>query len=328
MTEYATPSLTVDAVVLAGEGKHMRLLVIERGKAPFQGQWALPGGFVDKDENPAMAVLRELEEETGLKPKYSGIPLSLRARKGRDPRGWTVSQPYLFHLPDEVAVQAGDDAAKAQWVSLGELDRLAFDHGAMLCEALGCFWPAMPTWKPVLKGIAPFGGPNRQTPVLSFYGGSFNPPHEGHLECVKGHPIRQILIVVPDANPFKEQGQDGCAWRHYRMLQAYFGERCAAVFPGFCGMEWANPSYDWLIGVKADKVGLLIGDDSLHSLPKWYRAADLVRLIDHLYVVPRHKSGSELDADFHWVRSINPELNLRALADHPHRDKSSTALRG
>ena len=70
MTDYPKPSLTVDAVVISGEGKHMRLLVIERGKDPYKGSWALPGGFVDPYENPARAVLRELEEETGLVPPY------------------------------------------------------------------------------------------------------------------------------------------------------------------------------------------------------------------------------------------------------------------
>ena len=185
----------------------------------------------------------------------------------------------------------------------------------------------MPSFNPVLKGIAPFGGPSRITKVLTFYGGSFNPPHEGHLECVKGHPIPQILIVVPDANPFKDDYAHRCSWKHYRDLQDYFGTACAAVYPGFCGMERPNPTHDWIKAVTAEKRGLLMGDDSLHSLPRWYRAADLVRFVNHLYVVPRHKSSDELNQDFHWVRSINPELDLRALADHPHRDKSSTALR-
>lgn len=130
------PALTVDVVVLAGTPARCVLLV-QRGNPPFEGSWALPGGFVDEGEQVLDAAPRELAEETGVSvPKAELALLGVWDTPGRDPRGWSVSVVWVCALPREVAAKGADDAADARWWPLEELPSLAFDHDQILAAAL------------------------------------------------------------------------------------------------------------------------------------------------------------------------------------------------
>lgn len=128
--EYPRPAVTVDILLfcpLAKQGHE--LLLIARKHPPYEGHWALPGGFVDQDEDLPDAATRELQEETAL----TNIPLKQLqtfGKPGRDPRGHTVSVVYWAIIAPEnkTLVKAGDDAAQTQWFPLGKLPPLAFDH--------------------------------------------------------------------------------------------------------------------------------------------------------------------------------------------------------
>jgi 8-oxo-dGTP diphosphatase len=121
--------VTVDAVVFAVTEGSAKVLLIRRGKAPFKGQWALPGGFVDMEEELADAAARELAEETGLE----GVKLEQMrtfGTVGRDPRGRQITVVYMGIIEDERAgIRGGDDAAGARWFGIEELPaEMAFDH--------------------------------------------------------------------------------------------------------------------------------------------------------------------------------------------------------
>ncbi len=134
--------LTADVVVVAGEDPGSVLLV-QRRHPPFQGEWALPGGFVENREPTIEAARRELDEETGL---GSAGPLRLVGvydTPGRDPRGWTVSVAYRADPPRPEAVAGGDDAEDARWFPLEDLPPLAFDHAAIIADAV-TLGPARP----------------------------------------------------------------------------------------------------------------------------------------------------------------------------------------
>jgi 8-oxo-dGTP diphosphatase len=124
--KYDRPSVTVDMLIFTvtnevmannGEltGQALKLLLIKRGDHPFMGQWALPGGFVEIDESLDAAAERELREETGLDRIYPE-QLYTWGDVRRDPRTRNISCSYLA-LVDSAAlrVQAGDDAAAAEW---------------------------------------------------------------------------------------------------------------------------------------------------------------------------------------------------------------------
>jgi 8-oxo-dGTP diphosphatase len=129
--EHRQPALAADCVVFDPQG---RLLLIRRKNPPFQGQYALPGGFVEYGETTERAAARELNEETGLR----AIALTLvgvYSDPGRDPRGHTVSIAYLVRVADFVP-RAGDDAASAAFVADWQGETLAFDHNKIVADAL------------------------------------------------------------------------------------------------------------------------------------------------------------------------------------------------
>ena len=327
-TTFERPGLTVDALVLAGSGEDMQVLVIERGKPPGMGLWALPGGFVDKFESPRAAVVRELREETGLMlPAAAARPLALRSREGRDPRGWTVSQPFLFWLPATAAVTGGDDARLATWVALRELGPLAFDHGAILCEGLGRFWPAMPDGDQSYAGVTKgFGVPANFPSAPIFFGGSFNPWHQGHAAAVEACPERGRVIVVPDYNPFKAAPTEACAFARYRAIRAAAAPLGVGVYPGFCGIEDKNPTCYWLRRM-THPPSLLLGADSFMALQTWAASAELLALLHEIFVAQRQVPEKTLDAQRKLLLAQAPGVVIHLLGAHAFEGVSSTAIR-
>jgi 8-oxo-dGTP diphosphatase len=140
LSDYPRPSVTADCVVFgvtfASEGPALRVLLIERGEAPFEGALALPGGFVRIDETVDDAARRELREETGLRDVFLE-QLYTFGGLDRDPRGRVVAVAYyaLVNLADH-RVQSGTDARAARWVAVHEARGLAFDHERILAVAL------------------------------------------------------------------------------------------------------------------------------------------------------------------------------------------------
>lgn len=124
-------TVAADAVVFRKLGNKLQLLLIKRGNDPFKGMWALPGGFVEDDEELETAAIRELEEETGL--KLSSLKqLHAFGKVGRDPRGRCISITHYAIVDSDHEVAGGDDAAHAEWVNLEEITELAFDHMEVL----------------------------------------------------------------------------------------------------------------------------------------------------------------------------------------------------
>ncbi len=128
--------VTVDAVVFTILHNELKLLLIRRKNPPFKGQYALPGGFVDVNEDIEQAALRELEEETGVKNIFLK-PMKAFGKPGRDPRGRTITMPYIALINSErYVLKSADDAELARWFSVYELPELAFDHRAIIETAL------------------------------------------------------------------------------------------------------------------------------------------------------------------------------------------------
>jgi 8-oxo-dGTP diphosphatase len=126
------PALTVDAVItFPGD----RIVLVKRGNPPFQGMWALPGGFVERGETVGDACRREIMEECGIEIELGRI-LGVYSDPARDPRGHTVSVIFLASV-NSGELMGGDDAAEARLFSRAELKglELAFDHAKVLADA-------------------------------------------------------------------------------------------------------------------------------------------------------------------------------------------------
>lgn len=133
--DYPRPSVTVDIILLAETDLSPQILLIERKHDPFSGMWALPGGFVDENEDLPDAAARELKEETGIE-NVPLIQFGAFGKPGRDPRGHTVSIAFLTTLSSIVKPVAGDDAANAKWFSIKNLPDLAFDHKEIINKVI------------------------------------------------------------------------------------------------------------------------------------------------------------------------------------------------
>ena len=130
--KYLSPKLTVDGILL--DEKKQRILLIKRGKEPFKGKWALPGGFVEYGETTENAVVREVLEETGLKTKILEL-LGVYSDPNRDPRGHTISVVYILQRISG-KLMGDDDAEEARFFDIKNLPDLSFDHKKIIEDAL------------------------------------------------------------------------------------------------------------------------------------------------------------------------------------------------
>lgn len=126
--EHAHPAVTTDVVLFTIREQHLKVLLIERAATPFAGSWALPGGFLEIDEDLEACAQRELEEETGIRDVYLE-QLYTFGRPDRDPRERVVSVVYYALVPaDRLHPRAASDAVQTSWFAVDALPRLAFDH--------------------------------------------------------------------------------------------------------------------------------------------------------------------------------------------------------
>lgn len=134
---HPRPALTVDVVIFTLKSSRLQVLLIQRARQPFAGDWALPGGFVSMEEPLEEAAMRELLEETGIREAYLE-QLYTYGDPDRDPRGRVVSVAYYALIPSDAQVrsQGGSDASQARWFPIDELPKLAFDHNDIIAYGL------------------------------------------------------------------------------------------------------------------------------------------------------------------------------------------------
>ena len=139
-SKFPAFAVTVDVVILTMAEGGLHVLLVRRGEAPFQGMWAIPGGFKRPTETLDEAARRELREETGVDAASLLTQFGAYGDPGRDPRMNVVTVAYLAVLRDVGAIVAGTDAAEALLVPVSDVLRekieLAFDHRRILRDAV------------------------------------------------------------------------------------------------------------------------------------------------------------------------------------------------
>ncbi len=134
--KYDRPSVTVDVVMMSLRQRDLQVLLVKRRSWPYEGMWAIPGGFVNMDESLETAAKRELQEETGVQDVYLE-QLYTFGDPGRDPRTRVITVVYFALLDSaRMQVRAASDAADVGWFSVYNLPELAFDHAKILKYAL------------------------------------------------------------------------------------------------------------------------------------------------------------------------------------------------
>ena len=134
--DYPRPAVTADIAVLRVTEKP-EILLIKRKYDPFQGMWALPGGFLNMEETLEETARRELIEETGVKAGEL-IKFDTYDRPGRDPRGRTITQVFVLIWEEKMGKpMAADDADDFRWFGLDNLPELGFDHATIIRDVIG-----------------------------------------------------------------------------------------------------------------------------------------------------------------------------------------------
>ncbi len=126
--DHPHPAVTADVVLFARDRRRLKVLLIKRARDPYAGRWALPGGFLNSDEELEACARRELLEETGIR---AGKLRQLHAfgQPDRDPRERVITVVYYGLSPGgPVEPRAASDARAARWHGVARLPPLAFDH--------------------------------------------------------------------------------------------------------------------------------------------------------------------------------------------------------
>jgi 8-oxo-dGTP diphosphatase len=136
-SRYDRPSVTVDVVIFTLQNSELHVLLVQRKRWPFEGRWAIPGGFINMDEALEQAARRELEEETGIRDIYLEQLYTFGNPK-RDPRTRVISVAYIALVSaDTQTLRVSDESTDVRWFPVRRLPGpLAFDHDHILATAL------------------------------------------------------------------------------------------------------------------------------------------------------------------------------------------------
>lgn len=137
VSRYERPSVTVDVVIFTLLNGELHVLLVQRKNWPFEGHWAIPGGFVNMDESLEQAARRELEEETGVRDIYLEQLYTFGA-PNRDPRTRVISVAYIALVrADKQTLRVSEESSDVRWFPVRALPGpLAFDHDTILATAL------------------------------------------------------------------------------------------------------------------------------------------------------------------------------------------------
>lgn len=228
--------------------------------------------------------------------------------------------PLEFQKNLEVKLHDGS------WGDVLSLENLSSDDQLKLLARLGDLFPFMPDRgeeialpkKEILKH------PIKDS--VTFFGGSFFPFHEGHMNCLLSCPEKNI-VVVPDNNPHKMHLEKTSPYQLFVELCRILKDKPFSVYSGFLGKNAPNPTADWITRVNIKEINFLMGDDSFMNLFKWTRPKDILQTLTKLYVVPREFDHPDYEDQLQKIKLIAPRLQIIFLPDHPFRDHSSTKLR-
>jgi 8-oxo-dGTP diphosphatase len=136
-SRYERPSVTVDVVIFTLQERELHVLLVKRKHWPFEGRWAIPGGFVNMNESLELAARRELEEETGIRDIYLEQLYTFGEPK-RDPRTRVISVAYIALVSaDTQTLRVSDESTDVRWFPVRALPGpLAFDHDTILAAGL------------------------------------------------------------------------------------------------------------------------------------------------------------------------------------------------
>ncbi len=325
--------LVVNALFLKGSRENLSIILNKRSVKPYKDVYELPEFPLDFDHDASEVFKKVVKNDLSISFDEENVfQLDKRVKQGRDLRGERYSYPFVKYL-NNIDCQP----SIGEWVKVKEIKELAFDHGCILLEALGKFFYYMPGFE---KAVAKINLPeimgkanlSFEHESITFFGGTFNPWHNGHLACLNAlleAESPNSVLVIPDKNPWKVDSQfmGECRFKKYMELCQRLKNTPFAVYPGFFGKEDNNPTSSWITKVNIRRKNLLLGDDSFMDLPHWKNAKELIQALNCIYIVPRNTPINLLEKKIEQLAKEYPSLSLTLLPNHEFQDVSSTEIR-
>jgi nicotinate-nucleotide adenylyltransferase len=166
---------------------------------------------------------------------------------------------------------------------------------------------------------------------LVFFGGSFNPWHEGHSECLRLLQTDIPVIVIPDHNPYKELITDKDLNLDKLRDKISGLRKNTYLYTGFFDKNTKNPTAYWIKDLKQSlpqtKLSLLMGFDTFNALEKWIDAKELINNLSSLYIASRLENEEHRHKQIDVIHRINSNLLINFLGKHKYEDLSSTQIR-
>ena len=166
---------------------------------------------------------------------------------------------------------------------------------------------------------------------LIFFGGTFNPWHEGHTSCLNLLSANSPVIVIPDHNPYKELREKRNDDLHEIKKNLNQITKETYIFDEFYQKNEKNPSYKWLSEIRNNfptkKISLLIGFDTFMSVDRWIQAQTVLDSIDCLYIASREDDKDAKEKQIKNLRQLSNKLELNFIGNHKFEHVSSTEIR-
>lgn len=214
------------------------------------------------------------------------------------------------------------------WTSL--LPDLEAEYARALVELVGARYPISKNYQS-LKEKCPsivFKNPSDE---WVFYGGSFNPWHQGHQSCLALMPEDKCCLILPDRNPYKDLRELNPVSTILEISTKARFKKYQFLVPTFLLEDKKNPTVDWVEKLKEEfptqKISLLMGFDSFSEIKTWTRSPDLLPLLHTVYVVSRLEEDSERHLALDEAHALAPDLNVIFLGKHDFENVSSTEIR-
>lgn len=173
----------------------------------------------------------------------------------------------------------------------------------------------------------------RNAEEICFFGGSFNPWHEGHSACIQLLRKNIPLIVIPDHNPQKELQSienKATSFSDIENILNKFDQR-SFLYPGFATKNEVNPTTQWVQELKKShpqlRISLLMGHDTFEKIDTWIDGHKLLLCLHKLYVASRLETTIIKTQQINNLRALAPSLEISFLGHHEFEDLSSTKIR-
>lgn len=216
---------------------------------------------------------------------------------------------------------------KLLWSNILYLDLEIIDDQFTFIEGLSKIWPYFCKVTDTEK-IFPLDS-------ITFFGGTFNPWHEGHSICVKRVREKTPLLIMPDKNPFKEVSSSAAPFKEYvklaLKLKADLNIGSKWIYPGFIILESGNPTHRWVKKLQTKypkaQASLTMGFDSANEIKNWINSEELIKRLSGLYILSRKESEDDRFALKASLKAVNPDLEVNFLGHHKYENMSSSKLR-